>query len=1188
MTLIFHFKLNLSRRQPLYFKQKNFLHYLCFSFIFFYSLFLLTDIGAGEEIFQEAEDYNRCEERLLPPEIILRKNASGEHMICVRALDTGYPTWLEYDFVVAGGLYEVRVRAGGNNSRQAGLLSLDGGPEVLIDDEPAGALPLDASLPADAAARSQQLEESFREHLVGSVELTAGRHRLRITHAGRPGRSNAFGIDWIKLTSVESSSAPRLSGGNRPEPEAAAVSVPQEPVLLRVLQSYRFWGPHETPCCAVVLYNREGPLQLKGALTIELVALQKNARRLLRQEAVDLSRGEANFWRLELTSKHFPALRLGPGTYQIEATFTGAQMPSLRHTTEFICAELDTPGWAKRAATCWTSFGIGNDLTAALRRVQQLVEQGITCTVNANVEDWLGEEAISYPFRGDDEHWQAYLEGIQNLGICHLMYHTMITVSEHFYYEHRDFWGGRKPFYHCSWLSIYPDSPQWNRYQAADFAYALRQYPLDGFFLDNACASGMPEGRTEAGEAAIARHQHGLRAAIKSANPIGILYPNYNTLSLEGLRIVSSAWDAHMLEGYHPTPHKKQSQLAWTVQHFVTVASRVRRHTGKPFWPLLYTPAQYTGLGIAACAAAQANPVGLVNGPYLRFWQRLREYIYADDVFPMPEGVVSFASHSPDLAATALVKLYPNGTRDWIVQIVNGAEREEKPQEQDIVLELNLPSSELQRPAWLLRPEMDRAEPLRLAKPLKLRAGVWTVIIIAEELLPSVSLQPACLRPVAGETLPVSIQLHSWTESPLAVSGQLLSLDGLLSSGPPQQLVGNKTTLKLCAQPSLPAGNRELLLRLRLENTGREIQMPVIARVKPRLAISLHPNHFSVFPDGRPSQGQAILRLINHSRQLLRGSIWLQAPTGWKITAKTKEYNVAPGTQAEIPCTIQWPEFRPKSLYDLRDAKIICRTAHGQTDLSLRLHMPATWLIYCPLGTKPRDIVRNGANPEGGAPVSSVIMTVRGHPFVINDAQQAIQEALGRQRKGEQRVVLWFRTGSGQSSQQLADPRLQALLQEFLRSGGGIIWQENIFRDSEAHRAMLLPSDLAPVGEPYAALEEPGGDWLVTDPAAPAICRFARLALEGRPAFGLPKGAQPQRIKLSVKPWAQIVACNEAGDPVIVVSRDPKRPVAYLAGSLEGTYMDNRFGIGDYPEQMSSMLYFYAELARWLSVFGAH
>ena len=54
----------------------------------------------------------------------------------------------------------------------------------------------------------------------------------------------------------------------------------------------------------------------------------------------------------------------------------------------------------------------------------------------------------------------------------------------------------------------------------------------------------------------------------------------------------------------------------------------------------------------------------------------------------------------------------------------------------------------------------------------------------------------------------------------------------------------------------------------------------------------------------------------------------------------------------------------------------------------------------------------------------------------------------------------------------------------------------------------------------------------------------------------------------------------------MVVSTDPQRPVAYLGGSLEGTYMDNRSGMNEYPDQMAHLLYFYAELARWLSVMG--
>jgi len=54
----------------------------------------------------------------------------------------------------------------------------------------------------------------------------------------------------------------------------------------------------------------------------------------------------------------------------------------------------------------------------------------------------------------------------------------------------------------------------------------------------------------------------------------------------------------------------------------------------------------------------------------------------------------------------------------------------------------------------------------------------------------------------------------------------------------------------------------------------------------------------------------------------------------------------------------------------------------------------------------------------------------------------------------------------------------------------------------------------------------------------------------------------------------------------MVVSNDPVCPVAYLAGSFEGTYMDNRYGTRDYRDHMAHVLYVYGELARWLSVFS--
>jgi len=257
--------------------------------------------------------------------------------------------------------------------------------------------------------------------------------------------------------------------------------------------------------------------------------------------------------------------------------------------------------------------------------------------------------------------------------------------------------------------------------------------------------------------------------------------------------------------------------------------------------------------------------------------------------------------------------------------------------------------------------------------------------------------------------------------------------------------------------------------------------------------------------------------------------------------------------------------------------------------------MPATWLLYCTLGTKPLDVVRNGATP-GGAPLSSVVMTVRAHPEEMSDAKAALTEAIRRQKLGEQRVVVWFRAGGtatasgagrGTLPGQLADPQVQALIGEFMKLGGGVILQENVFRDSVASR-VLLKSDLCPVGEPYQAMNAPGGDWLVSDPQAPALSRFAALPLEGKAPFGIPAVSQPPRVRVGVKPWAMVAARNAQGDPAVVASTDPQRPIAYLGGAIEGTYMAERYGVHDYPEQMTQLLYFYAELARWLSVFGRH
>lgn len=1151
---------------------------------------LLRAVGA-EDVLVEAEQYDRCHETVFPALPFARRSASGGYLAAVRGLETGEPNWLEYDILVAGGLYELRIRAGGNDSRQAGALSIDGGPPVTVLDEPPDALPLEAVLPAQARERSRALEETLREQLVGAVLLSPGRHRIRVQHAGLIGRSNAFGYDWIRLTSVERSEAPLLEVGSSPDPEGGRGAPVRRPVELHLLTSFRYWGPTEQPTFLLVVRNRERETALRGSYRVTVLPMGggESAAEVLSGSLESLGTGQA------LIRPGVVPTQLPVGSYWLEARLELEGEPEMVTRAELVRSELNTPGWAKRARTVWNSYLFGMDLQACLDRAQRLAASGINVLVNANVDDWLGEEAISYPFRGGYEGFCAYLNGVHELGACLLMYHTMVTVSEHFYYEHKSFWGGRKPFYHCSWLSIYPDSPEWNAHQAGDFEFLVGRYPLDGIFLDNACAHGAPMARSAAGEEAIARHQWGLRAAIKRANPTGILYPNYNVLTPDGLRTVSRAWDAHMLEGNHPAPSPAQGPGAWTVRRFVDVASRVRDLTGKPFWPLMYAPDWLHPLCIAACGASRANPCGVVNDRYLNFLADIAEYIYSDYSFPAPVNTVTVidpltgeADPDPDLAVTALLRAYPPAAAadatsstpvDWVIQVVNAASREGQPVERKVRLQLDLPPAELARPAWVLRPEATGPEPLTLSRFLDLEVGTWTLIIIAEELLPRLCVSPGCPRPVPGVESELQVEVLGWTDRTAPPESVCLAEPASWELGPRVgRSAEGRATLRILPPRDTSPQNRELTVALGTAG-GRCLTVPVLVRMRPRVEVALWPDHFAA--DAQDA-GDTHLRLSNHTGQPVVGTVRLSGPQGWAISPAAMDVSLDPGQTVEVPCRLTWPAFRPNGLYDLRDGEVGVSLEGSETlnvSIPVRLHASIIRLLYCPLGTRPRDVVRTGATPGGGF-LSDIVRTVCGYPNHVDDAREALQLALARQRSGEQRMVLWFRTG-GEGNAQLQQPEVLALLREFMDLGGGVILQENVFRACEANRT-LLDSGLCPIGPPYQASEEAGGQWVMTEPGHPSVARFVTNVLDRELSWGISPGAQPPRVSFTVKPWATVVARNERGDPVLVVSDDPARRVAYLAGSLEGTYIDNRFGVNEYPEQMSHLLYFYAELARWL------
>lgn len=1134
---------------------------------------------SADELFIEAEAYSRCEETLIPPFTGSREAASGGRITAVRAPETGEPTWLEYDVTVAGGLYELRLRAGGNDSRQAGAVSIDGGKPAAVLDDPKDALPIGQALPPDAPDRSRILERSFREHLVGAAPLSPGRHRVRLQHAGLEGRSNAFGVDWLKLTRVETSDAPVLEVGDRPDaPEGRSADVPR-PLSVRLLTSYRFWGPDEEPRIALVVENRELAQPPTGTLTVEVVsATGEPVVSLADGPLPRLEVGQAVCRRLSLGDAPLPR-----GAYAVVAKVKLEGGQDLGDRAELVLSDVNTPGWAKRARTQWVGFTTGSDLQQSLARVKAAAGDGINVMVNADVLDFFGNEAISYPFRGRDQDFRDFCAGVHGVGANLLMYHTMVTVSEHFYYEHKGFWGGRKPYYHCTWLSIYPDSPEWNAYQAADFEYSLGKYPMDGIFLDNACATGGPGMRSPSGEEAIAHHQEGLRAAIKRANPTGVLYPNYNTLTPAGLRTVSRAWDAHMLEGQHPVPKQHRSGPAWTVADFVTVARRVGGITGKPFWPLMYAPQQYHKLGIAACGAARGNPAGAIDRQYLKFMDDVEEYLYADDVYPAPESTVKLASPDPDLAATAALRLYPSaGTHDWVIQVVNGTEIDGELAMREVELQLNLPRQDLARPAWVLRPEADAAERTALTNPLKLNVGVWTVIIVGEELLSRIRVSPALIAPVPGESTEIEVGLRPWAGAESAPGLSLVLPDGWQPAAAAAAADG---TVRLSLTPPEDAapGNREVALRV--ASGARVSNIPLLLRVRPRVELRLAPDHFAATGT---TEGATALEVANNTSRTITGEVAVNLPDGWRASPSSATVSLAPGEAIRIPCKVQWPAFEPEGLYDIRDATAKATLSAElpgppiAQEIPIRLHIPITWLVYCPLGTRPADSVRTGATPEGGF-LSDIVFTVNAFPNHEDDARQAVTAAIARQEAGGQRVVLWFRTGGGKGSDQLADSEVQSLIARFMSLGGGVIIQENTLKDSAPNRA-LLESDICPVSGPYVSTDEPGGDWTMVAPEHPSVARFSRLALDGAPNWRIPVAAQPARVKLTPKPWATVVARNERGDATVVVSDDPARPVAYIAGSLEGAYISDRYGMNEYPEQMAHLLYLYPELARWLSI----
>jgi len=1155
-------------------------------------VFVITSVACAQVAwFREAENFDQWDEGgIFAPHIGYRNAASGGKFVVVRSHATGRPTWVEYDVEVNGGVYELWLRCGGNDTRQAAKVSIDGGEPITVVDQPM--LPPHTKPPKDARERSRMLENTFREVRVGFVKLSRGRHRIRLAHAELEGTSNSFGVDWLKLIVARKLGEPIIRVGDKPQPEGRIKARLGERTLdLLVETPQRYYGRDECAFAAVMIRNNAS--QPLNGLSLD-VRILRDGRMVERSHSERLPTLKPRLWLMRCIRLKMHELE--PDVYELHATVSGAPLNEpVIATRKLICSKLSVPAWAKRACITWHRYHIGDALDAHLKGIDRKVESGATVIVNANVALFMAEEGWSYPFRGDRDNLVALARRCHERDANLLMYHSAITVSEHFYYYHKRYWNGRPPFYHCAWLSIYPDSPQWQAHQARDFKDLLSRYPLDGIFLDNACASGCPNIRTEKGERGLLKHFCGLRAAIKSANPIGVLYPNYNALTMLGLRICSAGWDAHMLEGPYAASSGERSGRAFPVAEFCRAWARVRRISGKPFWSLMYAPTRYRQLSIAACVAARCNPAVSLDAQYCNFMRRIREYVYAENVFDAPADVVTYHPDDADIVVMPYVRVYEGGVCDWIFHIVNGLQENGKPKPRTVHLRFNVPLENLRGSIFILRPEGE-LEWRKVASELDVTVQQWCVLIITEALEPQVKFEPMALMPTIGELYTFTVALTNPNAMPLEGTIETDAPDGWhiapvrfrIAGGAMERvkltLTSDWDAVERAVSPmheSVQVHNFEL--RLRIRYSERFVEIPKVVRPCHPIEVDVYPDHFGI-PFAKP---QTELRLTNHTNREIACTVEIAPPDGWDVRPKKAHVRIAPNERRIVKLMLSFPNVKLRNLYDMRDYPMTVTVRFDGKVLrrvvKMRLHVPHVWTVYCTLGAHPKDIVRTGATPQGGF-LSQIVMTVRGRKANYDSAREALMAAIERQRIGEQRVVVWFRTGEGKCDQ-LADAEVQRLMREFISIGGAILFQENVFRSSEANRA-LLRTDLCPIGQPYEPLDDSGGDWRVAMPKHPAVEGFARLVCADGRAFAIPKYAQPKRVRFRTKSWAQVIAVNERGEPAVIVSADPKRPVAYIAGSLEGEYINRRHGVHEYPNQMAHLLVFYADLIRWLATFG--
>jgi hypothetical protein len=794
----------------------------------------------------------------------------------------------------------------------------------------------------------------------------------------------------------------------------------------------------------------------------------------------------------------------------------------------------------------------------------------------------------SYPLARD---LRPLVTRAHELGLHYLWYQTAVTAGEYFYYYHPD-WSTDPPYYHCGWLSMSPASRPWSQHLATDLNALVGRLGLDGVFLDNASATEWADAYTPAMDQAVGEHLRNAREGVKRADETAALVPNYDRAAPRTLHGVAGGWDANLTEGPHPCSiadrESGQMPLGRSLAEFGSWLQRMRRVAGRPIWPLMYAPDHYQPLSTAATAAVGCCPV--FGGPseatsqYYGFLERVEPYLYAPDVFPGAEGQVSYQPDDGDIAVVLRQKVYPSGQRDWIVHLLNARLDGTKPERREVNLALDLPG--VSSGAFLLTPDLAEAQPVEVPaeRPLRLAVdtGVWTMLVFSDVLAPSLSCDPPLPELTVGDQTAVQLQLRNPGLQPLKAR-IVPALPAGWACRPPESQVevpaGATTRCAFTVEPGVvPEGESEMTAAVSVGE--RVFNLPFTLRARPGLELDLAPDHWAL-PSAQPLRPE--IRVHNRLSLPVGGTVWLELPKGWPAARNRQSFQLAPGASGAFVVPLQPPKVDFAGYPDVRDYafRIRANTNAGRgaavrgefsREVTFRLHQPFVHAIYCTLSTQLRDTI---AAPGPSSTLITMVSAVQ--PEQYDKLDEALAAGFRHLDAGEP-VVIWLRCRG--ETKVLDEERLARELGRFVDSGGGLLLQEDLFRSSQANRR-LFKYDFCPIEEPFAASDRPT-DWTIVDADDPALGSFVRLVLRGDRKLPV----QQPAIVATVKPWASAVARNSAEGPAIVVSHDPKRAVAYIAGSLEGEYFDVAKRVGKRPTRQDwrYLCSLYADTLRWLAL----